>query len=142
VIRRGGAGFDNHRNSIGGRPVDQLNARSIVAPILLGGFIAGTIDIGSACLINSAKPMTILQAIASGLLGKSAFGGGPTTVALGLGLQWAMSIIIATIFVVASRWKPVLGRRWIVAGPGYGLATLLFGLIIALFARPVHAKSG
>jgi hypothetical protein len=171
---RSADGFDNHRDSIGGRPVDQLNARSIVAPILLGGFIAGTIDIGCACLINSAKPMTILQAIASGLLGKSAFVGGPTTVALGLGLQWAMSIIIATIFVVASRWEPVLGRRWIEAGLGYGvvvfvvmnyvvlplsaighaprfriahfiedlLAMLLFGLIIALFARPVHAKSG
>jgi len=158
---------DTHHGSVQGRLADQLSARRIVAPILLGGLIAGTIDIGCACLINGAKPSFILQAIASGLLGKSAFSGGPTTVALGLVLQWAMSIIIAAIFVVASRWRPVLARRWIEAGLAYGvvifvvmnyvvlplsavghaprfrivhfiedtLAMLLFGLIVAFFAR-------
>jgi uncharacterized membrane protein YagU involved in acid resistance len=148
--------------------VGRLSARSIVFPILLGGFIAGALDIGAACLINSAKPSAILHVIASGLIGKSAaLDGGATTVALGLILQWAMSIIIATIFVVASRWRPVLRRRWIAAGLAYGvvvfavmnyvvlplsalghaprfrivhftediLAMLLFGLIIAFFAR-------
>jgi hypothetical protein len=56
-----------------------MSARSTLSSIFLGGFIAGTIDIGAACLINSAKPSVILQAIASGLLGKSAFGGGART---------------------------------------------------------------
>jgi uncharacterized membrane protein YagU involved in acid resistance len=112
---------DNRHGSIEGRPVDQSSARSIVTQILLGGIIAGTIDIGSACLINGANPSVILHAIASGLLGKSAFAGGTATVALGLVLQWAMSIIIATIFVVASLWIPILRRRWIEAGLVYGV---------------------
>jgi uncharacterized membrane protein YagU involved in acid resistance len=140
---------------------------NFVVPILLGGIVAGTLDIGAASLINGANPGRILQAIASGLVGKSAFDGGPATVELGLALQWAMSIIIASIFVVAARWRPVLRRQWIKAGLAYGViifvvmnyvvlplsaighpprfrvvhfmedivAMLLFGLIVAFFAR-------
>jgi hypothetical protein len=36
--------------------------------ILLGGFVAGTLDIGAAALINVASPILILQFIAGGLL--------------------------------------------------------------------------
>jgi hypothetical protein len=138
-----------------------------VIPILLGGIVAGTLDIGAASLINSAKPTRILQAIASGLLGRSAFDGGSATVELGLVLQWAMSFIIASIFVVAVQWRPVLQRHWVKAGLAYGVvifsvmnyvvlplsaighpprfrivhfmedivAMLLFGIIVAFFAR-------
>ncbi|MGB6309632.1 MAG: hypothetical protein WBF89_17735 [Steroidobacteraceae bacterium] len=147
----------------------------VIAPILLGGIIAGTIDIGAASLINAAKPARILQAIASGLLGKSAFDGNSATVVLGLVLQWGMSIVIASIFVVAVRWRPVLGRHWVRAGLAYGVAVfvvmnyvvlplsaighaprfrvvhftedmvamLLFGLIVAYFARerPIRRPS-
>jgi uncharacterized membrane protein YagU involved in acid resistance len=141
--------------------------KDLIAPILLGGIVAGTIDIGSASLINSAKPAVILQAIAAGLLGKSAFSGGSATIELGLVLQWLMSIVIAAIFVGAAQWRPVLKRHWIKAGLLYGivvfivmnyvvlpisavghaprfrivhftediLAMLLFGLIVAFFAR-------
>ena len=50
------------------------NARSTTwMAILYGGFIAGTIDIGVASLINGISPWVILRAIASGLLGKAAF---------------------------------------------------------------------
>jgi len=138
-----------------------------VVPSLLGGIIAGTLDIGAASLINGAKPTRILQAIASGLAGKSAFDGGSATVELGLVLQWAMSIIIASIFVVAVQWRPLLKRHWVKAGLAYGVviflimnyvvlplsaighpprfrvmhfmedtvAMLLFGVIVAFFAR-------
>ena len=141
-------------------------ARDFVVPILVGGIIAGTLDIGAASLINSAKPTRILQVIASGLLGKSAFAD-DSTVELGLVLQWAMSIIIASIFVFAARWRPVLKRHWVKAGLASGpviyfvmnyivlplsaighpprfrivhfmediVAMLLFGIIIAFFAR-------
>jgi uncharacterized membrane protein YagU involved in acid resistance len=138
-----------------------------IVPILLGGLIAGTLDIGFASLINSARPTRILQAIASGLLGKPAFDGGSATVELGLVLQWAMSIIIAAVFVVAVQWRPLLKRYWVKAGLAYGVviflvmnyvvlplsaighpprfkvvhfiedlvAMLLFGIIVAFFAR-------
>src|SRR5580692_5510589 len=111
------AGSDENRyGSTGGQIV-----KDFITPILLGGIIAGTLDIGAASLINGAKPTRILQAIASGLLGKSAFDGGSATVELGLVLQWAMSIIIASIFVVAVEWRPVLKRNWVKAGLAYGV---------------------
>jgi uncharacterized membrane protein YagU involved in acid resistance len=140
--------------------------KDVITPILLGGIIAGTLDIGAASLINSSKPTRILQVIASGLFGKSALAD-DSTVAIGLVLQWAMSIIIASIFVIGVRWRPVLTRHWVKAGVAYGVviffvmnyvvlplsaighpprfrlvhfmedivAMLLFGIIVAFFAR-------
>ncbi len=50
--------------------------RRFAQPVLLGGLIAGTVDIGAACLINGRGPTIILQAIASGVLGKASFHSG------------------------------------------------------------------
>jgi uncharacterized membrane protein YagU involved in acid resistance len=141
--------------------------------ILCGGFIAGTIDIGAAVLINHLDPATILHAVASGVLGKASFVDGASAAWLGLGLQWAMSLLIAAIFVVAATRMTWLRRRWLPAGLGYGaaiyvvmnyvvvplsaapfkppfapaaivanlLAMLLFGLIVAFFARGAAARA-
>jgi len=65
---------------------------------LYGGLVAGTVDIGAACLINRVGPAPILRFIASGLLGRAnVLGRGAEILLLGLILQWAMSIIIAGI---------------------------------------------
>jgi uncharacterized membrane protein YagU involved in acid resistance len=141
---------------------------SVLLAILLGGFIAGTIDIFAASLINHINVVVILHSIASGLLGKNSFYGGWTSAAIGLALQWAMALIIAAIYVFASRSIPALTRYWIWGGLAYGvgiyfvmnfvvvplsaapfknhhlvtpkaaedmIAMLLFGLIVAFFAR-------
>jgi hypothetical protein len=140
--------------------------------ILVGGFVAGTIDIGAAAPISSASPLLILRFVAGGLLGKAALAGGAWVAIAGLLLQWAMSLIIATIYVIASHRYPILRRRWIVGGVVYGavvffvmnyvvvplsawakwprftvatfagnmVAMLLFGLIVACFAR--HSAYG
>ena len=52
----------------------------ILTAILLGGLIAGTLDIGAATLISGKGPGFICQFIAGGLLGKkAAFTGGAGT---------------------------------------------------------------
>lgn len=137
--------------------------------VLYGGFVAGSLDILAAALINRVDPLVILRAIASGLLGRAAFQGGLPVAALGLLLQWAMSLLIAAIFVLAARRLAWMCRRWVLAGLAYGvvvfvvmefvvvplsaaknphftalsllenvLAMLLYGLIIAFFARRVR----
>lgn len=143
-----------------------------VRAVLCGGFIAGTIDIGAAALINQYSPVVILHAIASGLLGKASFQAGASAAWLGLGLQWAMSLLIAAIFVAAAARMAWLRNRWPLAGLAYGavvyvvmnyvvvplsaapfkapatltlivmnlLAMLLFGLIVAFFARRVSGS--
>lgn len=90
--------------------------------ILLGGFVAGTVDIGAAALINQASPVLILHYIAAGLLGpKAALAGGGPVAVLGLFLQWAMSLVIASIFVFAVSRMRTLAHAWLLWGLAYGV---------------------
>ena len=150
--------------------------RPIWTAILLGGLVAGTIDIGSATLIYWVNPVVILHSIASGVLGRASFSEGVPSALLGLLLQWAMSLIIAAIYVLSTRVVQVPSRLWIAAGLAYGvaiffvmnyvvvplsaampkphlphftpdkfaenmIAMLLFGLIVAFFARRADGSS-
>ena len=90
-------------------------------PVLLGGLIAGTIDLGAACLINRLAPKIILQAIASGVLGKASFRMGVPAAALGLVLQWAMSVLIAAIYAVGTSRLPAVRNNWIGSGVAFGV---------------------
>ncbi|MDE2225300.1 MAG: hypothetical protein KGJ46_08510 [Xanthomonadaceae bacterium] len=91
--------------------------------ILAGGFIAGTLDIGAAALINMIDPRIILRFIAGGLLGKAALQGGAAVEWLGLFLQWGMSLVIAAVFTLAA-----LRLRWLTARPI--LAGLAYGVVV------------
>lgn len=93
-----------------------------VLAIVVGGVLAGTIDIGAAALINSASPVVILKFIAGGLLGRPALAGGAWVAALGFDLQVGMSLVIAALYVAAAgRWLPVLRSRWFAGGLAYGV---------------------
>jgi hypothetical protein len=107
------------------RPLTGSVRHPSLLAILLGGLVAGTIDIGAAALINTASPILILHFIAGGVLGKPALVGGTPIVLLGLALQWAMSLIIAALYVVAAGWLPILRRLWIVGGFAYGVVIFL-----------------
>ncbi|HEY4943546.1 MAG TPA: hypothetical protein VII56_19115 [Rhizomicrobium sp.] len=95
---------------------------STLTAIVLGGAVAGTIDIGAACLINMLSPIVILHAVASGALGRTAaMAGGLQSAAIGAALQIAMSLLIAAIYVLASNALPVLKRHWLPAGLAFGV---------------------
>jgi uncharacterized membrane protein (DUF485 family) len=114
------------------------NPQRMVAPILLGGLIAGTLDIGAACLINHVGVVVVLHAIASGLLGKAAFHEGVRTAMIGLVLQWAMAILIAAIYVVASRRWSRLRRQWIAGGLFYGVVTFAVMEYVVVPLSAIH----
>jgi uncharacterized membrane protein YagU involved in acid resistance len=91
--------------------------------ILIGGLIAGTLDILYATSFSAWRgttPQTLLQFVASGLLGPASFDGGNATAALGLLLHYLMMLLIAVIFFVLSRQLPFLVRKPIVWGPVFG----------------------
>jgi uncharacterized membrane protein YagU involved in acid resistance len=117
-------------------------ARRYVRPVLLGGFIAGSVDVGAACLINKLAPLRVLQAIASGVMGKSAFSSGLSAAVLGLVLQWAMSILIALIFAAAARRLAILKRRWFAGGLAYGVVIyfVMNFVVVPLSAAPFTIK--
>jgi hypothetical protein len=96
-------------------------SRGTLGGILLGGIVAASVDIAAACLITGRSVTFILHTIAGGLLGKAAYSGGMRTALLGLALQELMGVIIAAIYALGARMMPVLGRRWIAGGLGYGV---------------------
>jgi uncharacterized membrane protein YagU involved in acid resistance len=105
--------------------VSKLRRPSLVFPIVAGGLTAGALDILDAFVffgLRGVSPIAILQSIASGLLGRAAFQGGFRTAALGLALHFTIAIIVAGVFVVASRLWPALLARPFLWGALYGVA--------------------
>jgi hypothetical protein len=99
--------------------------RSAVLGALAAGLTAGTIDVFAAALINRARPDLILRAIASGIYGRAAFTAPPWMAAMGIGLQWAMSVVIALVFALAAlRWS-ALRRRPTAWGLAYGVGVFV-----------------
>lgn len=102
-----------------------MNKNSPLGAILAGGLAAGTIDIGAACLINGRSITFILHTIAGGLLAQRAYAGGWHTALLGLLLQEAMALLIASVYVLAGRHLSILTRRWVVWGLLYGVVVFV-----------------
>lgn len=92
--------------------------------ILVAGAVAGALDIAYAFTIwgfRDVPPTVILMSIASGLFGRAAFAGGVPMAALGAALHFMMTTIMAAVFARAATAVPLLARRPIVAGAGYGV---------------------
>jgi hypothetical protein len=103
----------------------QSTATPGLRAILIGGWVAGTLDIGAAALINRVSPVLIAHYIASGVLGRASFSIGAPAAYLGLVLQWAMSVLIAAIYWFVTARMPRLRDQWWLGG-------LLAGLVIFL----------
>lgn len=97
--------------------------------ILLGGLIAGTIDISYACIFSylrrGTSPVRILQSVASGALGRSAFEGGARTAVLGLVFHFLIATMAAAIYYLASRPLRFLVNYVVICGPLYGICIYL-----------------
>jgi hypothetical protein len=94
--------------------------------ILYAALVVGTLDLLDAFIFfylrSGAAPIGILHGIAAGVLGPvSARAGGLPAAALGLVLHFLIAAIIASVYVVASRWLPPLRQRPFVCGLVYGV---------------------
>jgi hypothetical protein len=115
---------------------------SPLSAILIGGAIAGTLDftctIGISALLG-VVPVSILQSVASGLLGAPAFSGGLPTALLGLVLHFFIAFSAAAIFYLASKSIPALTRHPVLAGLFYGF---LIYAVMNLVVLPLSAHPG
>ena len=119
---------------------------SAALAIFWGGLLCAVLDIGYAFALYGylgVPPVRLLQGIASGLMGRSAFLGGLKTAALGLFLHFVISYGAATVYYFASRKLHFMVRDAIRAGLLYGVAVYLFMnfVVIPLSAighRPIH----
>lgn len=103
--------------------------------ILVAGLIAGVLDITGAFAFSAVRgvgPVRVLQFIASGLLGASAFQGGAGTAALGLGLHFVIAMGAAAVYWAASRRIALLTTHPVPSGLLYGIAVYFFMNLVVL----------
>jgi hypothetical protein len=104
------------------------NSNAMLA-VLWAGFACGVLDITAALVVYGffgAKPVRLLQGIASGLLGPSAFDGGLATALLGLVCHFVIAFGAAAVFFFASRSVGFLTEHAVVSGALYGVAVYFF----------------
>jgi len=109
--------------------------------IILGGLIAGTLDLTSAFIttgLRGGSHVRMLQSIASGLLGADSFTGGAATAALGVLAHFAIAFIWTIVFYLASRKIKFLIDQPIISGVLYGVVVylLMYYVIVPLSAAP------
>lgn len=112
--------------------------------LFYGALTVGTLDLLDALIFftaRGAKPIRIVQAIASGLLGPAAFQGGLRTVILGVCLHYFIASSIVATFILASwRW-PGLRRRPFLWGPVYGVGVyLVMNLIVVPLSAAIPGR--
>ena len=114
-----------------------------LAPILLGGLIAGTFDITYACIFSyvrrGTRPAVILQSVASGVFGQSAFTGGLKMAAMGLLFHFLIATIAAAVYYLASRKIRILITQAVVCGILFGVCVYL---VMNLVVVPLSAAGG
>jgi hypothetical protein len=102
---------------------------SAVRAVLWAGLACGVLDITAAFVVYGffgAKPVPLLQGIASGLLGPRAFQGGLATALLGLFCHFLIAFGAAAVYFAASRAIPFLIQNAVVSGALYGVAVYFF----------------
>lgn len=92
--------------------------------VLWGGLAAGILDLAAVVgywAAHGVAPVTILQSIATSLLGDDAFAAGARAALLGLGLHFAVSFVFAGGYVAFSAQAPAMRAHPVVFGFVYGL---------------------
>lgn len=118
---------------------------NIFKPILIGGLIAGTLDITYACIFfgirNHVSPIRIFQSVARGALGQPAFQGGLKTAALGLFFHFLIALTAAAIYVFASRAIRLMITQPVVCGILFGVFVYLFMYGIVMRVSAIHSTT-
>lgn len=97
--------------------------------ILVGGLAAGVLDILYAFVLaalRDATPLRVLQSVASGVLGSSAYKGGIAAGALGLGLHLGITVVAAGVYFLIARSSRHVREHFIVFGSLFGVLVYLF----------------
>ena len=122
-----------------------MSKPSAARAILVGGLIAGTLDITYACVFfgirNHVSPLRIFQSVARGALGQNAFQGGLKTAALGLFFHFLIALIAATVYFVLSRALRFMVTYAILSGILYGACVYFFMYGIIMRVSAIHSTT-
>ncbi|MBP2161390.1 MULTISPECIES: hypothetical protein [Asticcacaulis] len=95
-----------------------------ISTVISAGLLAGLLDIIDAFVFFGARGVKLIripQSIASGLMGDAAYSGGWTTFAAGLGLHFAIAVVMAFVFYLIASAVPLVRKALTVSGLVYGL---------------------
>ena len=108
-----------------------------VLAIVVGGSIAGTIDLLQACILFG---WDIPLVIAAGLLGRDAFHGGAGAYVLGVLLHFFIAFSVTAIYYVASRRLRFLMEHPLVCGLFFGGAVQEVMQLVVLPLSALHSR--
>jgi hypothetical protein len=115
---------------------------SAVLAIFWGGVACGVFDITQAMvafyLQSGLKPVTVLQSVASGLLGRASFQGGIKTAVLGAFLHFFIAFSWAAIYYLASRRLLFMTEKTVIAGLIYGEFVWIVMTFVVLPLSAIH----
>jgi len=110
-----------------------------LSAILIGGLIAGTLDLTYAIVFSGSHgvpAMRVMQSVASGWLGSAAYEGGVPTAILGVLSHYFIMFCAAAVFFAASRRFDFLVRRPVISGVVFGL---IMYAVMSLVVLPLSA---
>jgi len=104
--------------------------------IAIGGAVVGVLDAADGVayfgLTAGNNPIQVLQYIASGALGPSAFSGGLAAAGLGTLIHFGLAYGFTAAFVLAWTRIQAIRRSWAVAGLAWGAAVWAFMNLLVL----------
>jgi hypothetical protein len=107
----------------------RVNKPKLLLPIIVGGAIAGTLDMTAAFITFGPNNPKI---IAAGLIGMQAVHGGVFTWILGFLLHYFIAFSAAAVYCLASLRLGFLKEHFLVCGLFYGIAIYLVMNLIVL----------
>lgn len=115
---------------------------TLFKPILIGGLIAGALDITYACVFSYIRrgvaPAVVLRSVAAGALGPTARDGGMKVALLGLFFHFLIALIAASVYVVASRAIPFMNAHAVLSGILFGLCVYVVMNCVVLRLSAIH----
>jgi hypothetical protein len=123
-------------------PSASLTSSNAFLAIFWGGLACGVFDITQAMvafyLQSGVKPVSVLQSVASGLLGRASFQGGTKTAALGAFLHFFIAFSWAAIYYLASRRLLFMTEKPVIAGLIYGEFVWVIMTYVVLPLSAIH----
>ncbi len=109
----------------GSEPQPSTRTLPVSRAILYATLVVGVLDAADGVVfrgLQGQNPIQVLQYIASSLLGARSFSGGLATAGLGVVVHFVIALVVAAIYILASRRVAVLRTQWVLPGLLYGSA--------------------
>ncbi|MGB7356451.1 MAG: hypothetical protein WBD06_22300, partial [Acidobacteriaceae bacterium] len=115
---------------------------SVSRAILYATLVVGVLDASDGVVflgLHGQNPIQVLQYIASSLLGPRSVSDGLASAVLGLVLHFAVALVVAAIYILASRRVAVLRTQWVLFGLMYGVAVwVVMNLVVLPLTAVLH----